>query len=83
MPSSQAPTSTKEAAGFTLHTERLGPLPLINHFIERIGHGRGGGRQCRIDLAARLRHGRLHLGSLLAEPGIQGGECLAQAQHIV
>ena len=27
MPSSQAPTSTKEAAGFTLHTERLGPLP--------------------------------------------------------
>ena len=24
-------------AGFTLHTERLGPLPLINHFIERIG----------------------------------------------
>jgi hypothetical protein len=37
MPSSQAPTSTKEAAGFTLHTERLGPLPLINHFIERIG----------------------------------------------
>ena len=37
MPSSQAPTSTKEAAGFTLHTERLGPLPRINHFIERIG----------------------------------------------
>jgi hypothetical protein len=26
-----------EEAGFTLHTERLGPLPLINHFIERIG----------------------------------------------
>ncbi len=24
-------------AGFTLRTERLGPLPLINHFIERIG----------------------------------------------
>lgn len=34
---SQAPTPTPEAAGFTLHTERLGPLPLINHFIERIG----------------------------------------------
>lgn len=34
---SQAPTPTSEAAGFTLHTERLGPLPLINHFIERIG----------------------------------------------
>ena len=24
-------------ARFTLHSERLGPLPLINHFIERIG----------------------------------------------
>jgi transposase len=33
----QAPTSNPETAGFTLHTERLGPLPLINHFIERIG----------------------------------------------
>ena len=33
----QAPTSTTEEAGFALHTERLGPLPLINHFIERIG----------------------------------------------
>jgi transposase len=30
-------TSPAQAAGFTLHTERLGPLPLINHFIERIG----------------------------------------------
>ena len=37
MPRSQASTSTADAAGFTLHTERLGPLPLINHFIERIG----------------------------------------------
>jgi hypothetical protein len=37
MPRSQAPASTMEEAGFTLHTERLGPLPLINHFIERIG----------------------------------------------
>jgi hypothetical protein len=33
----QAPPSTPEEAGFTLQTERLGPLPLINHFIERIG----------------------------------------------
>lgn len=24
-------------ARFTLHSERLGPLPLINHFIERMG----------------------------------------------
>ena len=23
--------------GFTLRTERLGPLPLVNHFIQRIG----------------------------------------------
>ena len=37
MPRSQAPTSTAKGAGFTLHTERLGPLPLINHFIERLG----------------------------------------------
>jgi transposase len=37
MSRSQAPTLSTEAAGFTLHTERLGPLPLINHFIDRIG----------------------------------------------
>ena len=37
MASAQAPSSAPEEAGFTLHTERLGPLPLINHFIERIG----------------------------------------------
>jgi transposase len=37
MPRSQATTSDSGGAGFTLHTERLGPLPLINHFIERIG----------------------------------------------
>jgi transposase len=37
MPRVQASTSSTEGAGFTLHTERLGPLPLINHFIERIG----------------------------------------------
>jgi Domain of unknown function (DUF4277) len=37
MSRAQAPSSAPEEAGFTLHTERLGPLPLINHFIERIG----------------------------------------------
>jgi len=31
----QAPSQQK--ARFTLHSERLGPLPLINHFIERMG----------------------------------------------
>jgi hypothetical protein len=25
------------SADFALRTERLGPLPLVNHFIERIG----------------------------------------------
>ena len=33
----QGPSSAPEEAGFTLRTSRLGPLPLINHFIERIG----------------------------------------------
>lgn len=37
MTRSQATTSDADGAGFTLHSERLGPLPLINHFIERIG----------------------------------------------
>jgi transposase len=35
MNDTQAPSPHK--ARFTLHSERLGPLPLINHFIERIG----------------------------------------------
>ena len=34
---SQGPSSKPEETGFTLRIERLGPLPLINHFIERIG----------------------------------------------
>jgi transposase len=37
MTRSQATTSNAGGAGFTLHSERLGPLPLITHFIERIG----------------------------------------------
>ena len=37
MTRSQGPSSALEEAGFTLRIERLGPLPLINHFIERIG----------------------------------------------
>jgi hypothetical protein len=35
MNDTQAPSPHK--ARFTLQSERLGPLPLINHFIERIG----------------------------------------------
>jgi len=26
-----------ESPAFKLHTERLGPLPLINHFLDRLG----------------------------------------------
>ena len=37
MAHSQATPSDTEEAGFTLDSERLGPLPLINHFIERMG----------------------------------------------
>jgi transposase len=37
MSHTQGPSSAPKEAGFTLRTERLGPLPLINHFIERIG----------------------------------------------
>jgi hypothetical protein len=33
----QATFSNTVGEGLTLHSERLGPLPLINHFIERIG----------------------------------------------
>jgi transposase len=37
MARSQAPSSAPQETGFTPRTERLGPLPLINHFIDRIG----------------------------------------------
>ena len=36
MSRTQATPSDPGGTGFTLHTERLGPLPLINHFIERM-----------------------------------------------
>jgi Domain of unknown function (DUF4277) len=32
-----APQAPSRPEQFTLRTERLGPLPLINHFIERMG----------------------------------------------
>jgi transposase len=35
MSGTQAPPSTQ--ARFSLHSERLGPLPLVNHFLRRIG----------------------------------------------
>lgn len=33
----QATISTHDGAGFSLRTARLGPLPLVNHFIQRLG----------------------------------------------
>jgi transposase len=33
----QAQVPTQSHARFELHSERLGPLPLVNHFIERLG----------------------------------------------
>ena len=35
MSGTQAPPASK--ARFSLHSERLGPLPLVNHFLQRIG----------------------------------------------
>ena len=35
MSARRAPSANK--ARFTLHSERLGPLPLIDHFLQRIG----------------------------------------------
>lgn len=37
MPGAQALALSRVPERFALHSERLGPLPLINHFIERIG----------------------------------------------
>ena len=33
----QTQTSPHQNARFTLHSERVGPLPLINHFLQRTG----------------------------------------------
>lgn len=53
-----------EEAGFTLHTERLGPLPLINHFIERIGLHEALSRHVPSDSRCTVTHARV-LGALL------------------
>jgi len=49
------------SSAFTLRTERLGPLPLVNHFIERIGladllerHVPTTDRRCRLSHAQAL-----------------------------
>ena len=48
-------------ADFSLKTERLGPLPLVNHFIERMGlaallekHVPTGDTRCRVPHAQAL-----------------------------
>src|SRR5665213_3213150 len=49
------------SSAFTLRTERLGPLPLVNHFIERMGleahlekHVPTTDRRCRLSPAQAL-----------------------------
>ena len=64
MSRSQGPSSAPEEAGFTLRTERLGPLPLINHFIERIGLHETLSRFVPSDRRCAITHARA-LGVLL------------------
>jgi len=58
----QAPALQK--ARFTLQSERLGPLPLINHFIQRIGLEDLLGRHIPSDVRSAVPHARA-LGVLL------------------
>lgn len=58
----QAPSRPR--ARFTLQSERLGPLPLINHFIERIGLEDAFGRYVPSDARCAVPHARA-LGVLL------------------
>jgi Domain of unknown function (DUF4277) len=58
----QAPFPDK--ARFILHSERLGPLPLINHFIERIGLEDALDRHVPSDTRCAVPHARA-LGVLL------------------
>ena len=62
MNGTQAPSPHK--ARFTLQSERLGPLPLINHFIERIGREDVLERHIPSDARCAVPHARA-LGVLL------------------
>jgi hypothetical protein len=62
MKRTQAPSPDK--ARFILHSERLGPLPLINHFIERIGLEDALDRHVPSDTRCAVPHARA-LGVLL------------------
>jgi len=81
MSRSQAPTSTSEEAGFTLHTERLGPLPLINHFIERIGLHDTLSRHVPSDSRCTITHASA-LGVLLRSISFCGSYRSAQGRQI-
>jgi hypothetical protein len=58
MARAQAPYSASAEAGLTLRTERLGPLPLINHFIERIGLHQTLSRLVLSDRRCAINHGQ-------------------------
>ena len=55
---------------FVLRRERLGPLPLINHFIERIGLPELLARHIPIDACCSILHAQA-LGALLRSLVVQ------------
>ena len=59
-----ATDNRKQIIRYGLHSERLGPLPLINHFIERIGLEDALARQVPSDQRCTIPHARA-LGVLL------------------
>ena len=61
---SQTQVSPHQRARFTLQSERLGPLPLINHFLERIGLEQLLDRHVPSDARCAVPHARA-LGVLL------------------
>ena len=52
----QATLSARDGAGFSLRTSRLGPLPLVNHFIERLGVHRVFEQHLPADARCRVSH---------------------------
>ena len=81
MARSQASTSTAKGAGFTLHTERLGPLPLINHFIERLGLHDTLSRHVASDARCAVSHASA-LGVLLRSIIVERGPIYRQQETV-
>jgi len=52
----QASIPARDGTGFSLRTERLGPLPLVNHFIARLGVHDTLARHVRSDARCRVSH---------------------------